>query len=51
MLTIDALKLTDIAKMGPFSDEFRCCKALSTHDVGAAPDVPESSTADPGVFL
>lgn len=45
MLTINPLVLTDLAKMGRFLMTFRRSRVFLTHDVGAAPEVPKSSTA------
>ena len=50
MLTPDALVLTDFAKMSVFLEKFLCSDAADPHDVGAASEVPRSSTVRPQVL-
>jgi hypothetical protein len=50
MLTISGLVLTDFAKMDLFLKKFLRRELALTHDVGAAPEVPRSSTVGSQVF-
>ena len=44
MLTINSGVSTDFAKIGLFPEKFLCLVAGLTHDVGVAPEAPQSST-------